>query len=43
MVEKIIGKIEIDNSQRLADIIIQESVDNSSGIAQDGMTVVFQK
>jgi len=41
--KKLLEKIEIDNPQRLADIIIQESVDNSSGIAQDDMTVVVSK
>jgi len=41
--KKLLEKIEIDNSQRLADIIIQESVDNSSGRAQDDMTVDVSK
>lgn len=42
-IKDLLEKTDIDNPQRLADVIIQESVDNSYGIARDDMTVVVSK
>lgn len=42
-IKELLEKTDIDNPQRLADVIIQESVDNSYGIAKDDMTVVVSK
>ena len=35
--------IETDNCQKIADIILNESVDNNYGIAKDDMSVIVCK
>ncbi len=42
-ITELLENTDIDNPQRLADVIIQESVDNSFGIPKDDMTVVVSK
>ena len=42
-IQELLEKTDIDNPQRLADVIIQESVDNTYGIAKDDMTVVVSQ
>lgn len=42
-IQDLLEKTDIDNPQRLADVIIQESVDNCYGVAKDDMTVVVSK
>ena len=42
-IQNLLEKTDIDNPQRLADVIIQESVDNCYGVAKDDMTVVVSK
>ncbi len=42
-IKELLENTDIDNPQRLADVIIQESVDNTYGIAKDDMTVVVSK
>lgn len=39
----LLENVENDNPQRIADIIIQESLDNGYGIAKDDMTVIVAK
>ena len=36
-------KIKIQDVQKIADIILQESIDNGNGIAKDDMTVMVAK
>ena len=42
-IKELLENTDIDNPQRLADVIIQESVDNTFGVAKDDMTVVVSK
>ena len=42
-IKELLENTDIDNPQRLADVIIQESVDNTYGVAKDDMTVVVSK
>lgn len=42
-VKELLENIETDDIQRIADILIQESIDNGLGIAKDDMTVLVAK
>ena len=42
-VKELLEKVETDDIQRIADILIQESIDNGCGIAKDDMTVLVAK
>lgn len=42
-VKELLENIETDDIQRIADILVQESVDNGLGIAKDDMTVLVAK
>ena len=42
-IKELLENTDIDNPQRLADVIVQESVDNTYGIAKDDMTVVVSR
>ncbi len=41
--KNLITKIQTDNVQKIADIIIKEAIDNNYGIARDDMTVIVVK
>lgn len=42
-ISELLKAINPENPQRLADIIVQEAVDNGFGIANDDMTVIVAK
>ena len=42
-VKNLLEEIETDNAQRIADILLAQSVDNGVGVAKDDMTVVAVK
>jgi len=42
-VKELLENIETDDIQRIADILIQEAIDNGLGIAKDDMTVLIAK
>ena len=42
-VKELLEKIETDDIQKIANILIQESIDNGLGIAKDDMTVLIAK
>lgn len=42
-VKSLLENIETDDVQKIADIIMQESIDNGFGIANDDMTVIAIK
>ena len=42
-VKELLENIEIDDIQKIAKILIQESIDNGLGIAKDDMTVLIAK
>lgn len=42
-ISELLEAINPENPQRLADVILQEAVDNGFGIANDDMTVVVAK
>ena len=42
-VKELLENIETDDIQRIADIILQESIDNGLGIAKDDMTILIAK
>ncbi|MBQ2916944.1 MAG: SpoIIE family protein phosphatase [Clostridia bacterium] len=42
-VKELLQNIETDDIQRIADILLQESIDNGLGIAKDDMTVLIAK
>ena len=41
--KELLEKIETDDIQKIADILIRESIDNGYGIAKDDMTVLVAK
>ena len=42
-VKELLENIETDDIQRIADILLQESIDNGLGVAKDDMTVLIAK
>ena len=42
-VKELLENIETDDIQRIADILLQESIDNGLGIAKDDMTILIAK
>ena len=42
-VKELLEKIETDDIQKIANILVQESIDNGLGIAKDDMTVLIAK
>ena len=42
-IKDLLESITADNVQRIADIIIQEAVDNNLGVARDDMSVIVAK
>ena len=42
-VKELLEKIETDDIQKIANILLQESIDNGLGIAKDDMTVLVAK
>ena len=42
-IKNLLEEIETDNVQKIADIIIKESIDNNYGIPKDDMTVIVMK
>ena len=42
-VKDLLEKIETDNVQKIADIILNEAIDNNFGIPKDDMTVIVVK
>ena len=42
-VEHILEQIETDNVQKIADILLHESIDNGYGKAKDDMTIIVGK
>lgn len=42
-VAEILNELYTDNVQKIADIIIQEAIDNMLGIAKDDMTIIVAK
>ena len=42
-VKNLLDEIETDNVQKMADIILNESIDASYGVAKDDMTVIIAK
>lgn len=42
-VKELLENIETDDIQKIANIILQESIDNSLGIAKDDMTILIAK
>lgn len=43
MVRKFLKNVTTNNVQKIADLILAESIDNNYGIAQDDMTVIVSK
>ena len=41
--KQLLEQIYTDNVQKIADIIIQEAIDNGLGIAKDDMTIIVVK
>ena len=41
--QQLLENIKTDDVQKIADIILQESIDNGLGIAKDDMTVIVTK
>ena len=41
--KELMENIETDDVQKIADIIMQEAIDNGFGIAKDDMTVIVTK
>ena len=42
-VKELLENIETDDIQRIADILLQESIDNGLGVAKDDMTILIAK
>ena len=42
-VKNILERIQTDNVQKIADIIIGEAIDNGFGIAKDDMTIIVAR
>ena len=42
-VQQLLENIKTDDVQKIADIILQEAIDNGFGIAKDDMTVIVAK
>ena len=42
-VKELLENIETEDIQKIADIVLQESIDNGYGIAKDDMTILIAK
>lgn len=42
-VKELLENIETEDIQKIADILLQESIDNGFGIAKDDMTILIAK